>query len=164
MRMRAALILLLALALTACGGSGGKKKPPSGGFAEARGCSTLTVADVERLTGKTARKRDLAPAPEIRCSSVFFRGGSELVVALTERDGDAQTLKRLRAEKIQEAGATSAQPVSGFGEGAFVAAKRILGFRKGDSVVTLETGYSGRQLMLRVSELERIAQLVAGRL
>jgi hypothetical protein len=165
MWMRSALIVLLALALSGCIGSGDKEKTPSGSFAKARGCSTLTVDDIKRLTGKKTKKRDLAPSPEIRCSSVFFLGATELAVSISERDGDARTLKRLRTEKTHEVGATTTQPVSGLGEDAFVAGKRILGFRHGDTVVILETGYTGgTQLTLKVADLKRIGELVAERL
>lgn len=164
MRTRHAFIFAATiLALAGCGSSN-ERKTTSGGFAQARGCSTLTDTDVARVIGKRPAKRDLAPPPEdnVRCSSAFFLGGTELVVSITERAGDGGTLKRLRAAAAKDG--ASVRGASGLGDGAFVAGRRVLGFQRAGSVVTLETGYTGRRLILKVAELERLARLVAQRL
>jgi hypothetical protein len=115
------------------------------------------------VTGRRANRRDLAPSPEdpFRCSSGFVAGGAELVVGITMWDGGAQRLGRLRRELTRSYG-RSPSP-SGLGDDAFAAGGRIVGFRRGDAVIMLETGYSGRKLILRLGELERLARLVAGR-
>lgn len=158
--MRHALILAAAFALAGCGGSG--DKGATTGFAKARGCSTLTESDVAKVTGTKANKRDLAPPPEerARCSTAFFRGGTELVVSVTERGGGTPTLNRVRAALAKG----TPQRATGLGEDAFLINRRILGFRRGDDVVVLETGFSGRRLILTVAQLQRLARLVAERL
>jgi hypothetical protein len=162
MRMRHALILTAAFALVGCGGSG--DKGATTGFAKARGCSTLTESDVAKVTGTKANKLDLAPPPEerARCSTAFFRGGTELVVSITERDGGTPTLNRVRAALAKVEG--TPQRATAPGEDAFLINRRILGFRRGDDVVVLETGFSGRRLILTVGQLQRLARLVAQRL
>jgi len=164
MRTRHAVIFAAAiLALVGCGSSS-EPKTTSGGFPQARGCSTLTATDVARVIGKRPSRRDLAPPPEdnARCSSAFFLGGTELVISITERAGDGQTLKRVRAAAVKDG--ASVRPAPGLGDGAFVAGRRVLGFQRAGSVVTLETGYSGRRLILTVAQLERLARLAAQRL
>jgi len=165
-RIRQTLILAAVLALAGCNGSDGdNNKTTATGFAKARGCSSLTAADVAEVTGEKPNKRDLASSEEgVRCSTAFFRAATELVVSITERDGDARALKRLRAAQVAEHGAGAVRPASGLGEGAFVANKRTLGFQRGDSVVILETGYAGRRLVLTASQLEEIARMAAQRL
>jgi hypothetical protein len=95
---------------------------------------------------------------------VFFRGATELVVSITERDGDARTVKRLRAAEVTAHGPRSVRPAFDLGEGAFISEKRVVGFQRAGTVVTLETGYSGRRRILTVAELKRLAHLVAQRL
>jgi hypothetical protein len=164
--MRLAGIFVAVVALAGCNGSDDGGKKTSNGFAQAQGCSTLKAADVEEITGTKPSKRDLAPAAEenARCSSVFFEGGTELVVSVAERDGDAQTLKRLRDAEVTAHGAGSVRPASALGDGAFISQNRVVGFQRAGTVVTLETGYRGRQLILSVAELERLARVVAQRL
>jgi hypothetical protein len=163
---RPAVISAAVLVLVGCSSSSDGNKTTSNGFAKAQGCSTLTAADVAQVTRTKPSKRDLAPPPDakVRCSSAFFEGGTELVVSITERDGDTRTLKRLRAAEVSANGAGSVRPASDLGEGAFISEKRVAGFQRAGTVVTLETGYSGRRLILTVAELERLARLVAQRL
>jgi hypothetical protein len=163
MRGRRAALLACALLCAACDGSDKESQDGSGGFPAPRGCSTLTAADIQQVTGRRASRRDLAPSPEdpFRCSSGFFAGGSELVVGIKMWDGGARRLRRLRRELTRSYGRSSSP--SGLGDDAFAAGGRIIGFRRRDAVIMLETGYSGRKLILRLGELERLARLVAGR-
>jgi hypothetical protein len=159
MRNHFALLAASVFVLAGCSGSHGSRQ----GVPKTRGCSSLTADDVERVANTTPHKLDLNPSPteNIRCSTVFFAGQNELIVSVTEREGGAKGLRRLRARKVAEVGAASVRPASGLGQGAFVAQGRIISFRKGETVVTLETGYSssGRKL-LTLTQLERLAQIV----
>jgi hypothetical protein len=164
-QVRHAVIFAAVLALAGCSSSDESKTTPDG-FAQAQGCTTLKAADVAEITGTKPSKRDLAPSPEdkARCSSAFFEGGTELVVSIEERDGDAQTLKRLRAAEVTAHGAGSIRPASDLGDGAFISQNRVVSFQRAGTVVTLETGYRGRRLILSVAELKQLARLVAQRL
>jgi hypothetical protein len=161
MRRPFAIVVACALVLAGCDGSDENDSASP----EARGCSVLTADDVARVAGRTPFRRDLAPeqAARTRCSTAFFAGGSELVVSITEHTG-TRALQRLRAAQLAEHGAASVRPVPSLGKGAFVADKRILAFRRGESVVVLETGFSGRRRILTVAQLERLARLAAERL
>jgi hypothetical protein len=153
---------VLVLAGSGCGGSKSSRNTPM-----TRGCTSLTVEDVARVASRTPRKVDLNPSPteQIRCSTVFFAGPSELIVAVTEQDGGAKALRRLRATKVAQRGAASVRPAPSFGEGAFTAQGRLIIFRRGERVVTLETGYatSGKKV-LTLAQLQRLAHIVEPRL
>jgi hypothetical protein len=159
MRFSHAILAVLLLAVAGCGG--GKAQPTT------RGCSSLTAADIERITGSAPHELKLNPtaSARVRCSTVFFAGATQLVVSITERDGGAKALSRLRAMKIAERGRASVRPAVGLGDGAFLAEKRILGFRQGDRVVTLETGFDkqGKRL-LTAAQLVQLAHVIAPRL
>jgi len=163
--MRNHYVLLSAslFVLVGCGGSHASRQDTT----NTRGCSSLTADDVERVANRAPHKLDLNPpaTEHIRCSTVFFAGENELIVSVTEQAGGANKLRRLRARKVAEAGAASVRPVSGFGEGAFLAQGRIISFRRGQTVATLETGYSssGKKL-LTLAQLERLAKVVEPRL
>ena len=86
------------------------------------------------------------------------------MVSIAEQDGGTQALKGLRAAEVTAHGASSVRPAPDLGEGAFVSGKRVVAFQGAGTVVTLETGYSGRKLILTTAELKRIARLVAQRL
>ena len=162
MRNHYAVLAASLFVLAGCGGSHSSGQ----GTPKTRGCSSLTADDVERVANTTPHKLDLnPPRTDIRCSTVFFAGQNELIVSVTEREGGAKGLRRLRARKVAEGGAASVSPASGLGEGAFVAQGRIVSFRRGETVVTLETGYSssGRKL-LSLAQLERLARIVEPRL
>jgi hypothetical protein len=145
------------LVLAGCNGSDGGRNAGR----STHGCSGLTAADIAQLTGEMPQKRDLNP-PEgsgIRCSTVFAGAGGSLVLAVTEWDGDAKTLHRVRSTYVTRLGTGSVQSVPGLGQGAFVVRKRVLGFRRGATVTILETGYdsSGRRV-LTLAQLKRLAQ------
>ena len=166
MRVRLAVIVVAVVAVAGCNGSDDGSKKTSDGFAQAQGCSTLNASDVAEITGNKPTKRDLAPPPEekARCSSAFFEGGTELVISITEREGDARTLKRLRAAEVTAHGPRSVRAASDLGGGAFISQNRVVGFEHAGTVVTLETGYRGRRLILSIAQLKRLARLVAQRL
>jgi len=158
MRLSLAVVVIgSTLVLGGCNGSdGGRKAGPT-----THGCSTLTAADIAKVTGDTPQKRDLNPTKGsgIRCSTAFAGAGGSLVLAITEWDGDAKTLHRLRSTYVTRLGAGSVQSVPALGQGAFVARKRVLGFRRRATVTTLETGYdSSGSLVLTLAQLERLAQ------
>jgi hypothetical protein len=159
MRVHHALLVATLLVLAGCGGSAEKDRAGP----KTRGCSTLTAADVAQVFGRTPNKLDLNPPPleRVRCSTAFYGGPNEFVVTITERSGGAKTLRRLRARRS----AATVRPAPRLGESAFVAQGRLVGFRRGDSVVTLETGYNeSDKLVLTVAQLERLAQIVRQRL
>jgi hypothetical protein len=161
MRNHYALLAASLFVLAGCGGSHSSRQETS-----TRGCSSLAADDVEQVANRTPHKLDLNPprTEHIRCSTVFFAGQNELIVSVTEREGGAKALRRFRARKVAEAGAASVRPASGLGGGAFIAQGRIISFRRGETVVTLETGYSssGKKL-LTLAQLERLAQIVGPR-
>jgi hypothetical protein len=127
----------------------------------------LKAADVARVSGLTIQKVDVASDPglHITCSSVFG-SGYDIVATITQRVGGAKTLQRVRAKTAGDVGADQLKPDNRLGVGAFVARDRILVFRHGKWVVTLETGYSTTTHLpvLSVSKLERLAKIVSGRL
>jgi hypothetical protein len=165
-RMRTPSLPVLGLALGAlAGGAAAFASPQSTPSArlQVRGCLSLTVADVSRVVRISVKKQDLAPPDrQIRCSSVFFGGLGDVVVVIAERLGGGKTLDRLRRIQAGETGAAALQSVVGLGTDAFVFRRRLLAFRRGTRVVTLETGYStsGHEPVLSVAQLERLGRIV----
>jgi hypothetical protein len=171
MRNLSALTVSLGLFLsTGAAGSAGlvvpAVSPPP--LPRPHGCLILKVADVKRVARLQVQRRDIAsdPSARIRCSSLFFDAGGSLVVVITQRLGGKKALGRVRAKVALDVGAEWLRPDASFGPGAFVARQRILAFRRGQSVVTLETGYSmaSHKLVLSVAQLEQLARIVIRRL
>jgi hypothetical protein len=134
---------------------------------QVRGCSSLTVSEVSRVARIPVRKQALTPPErQVRCSTAFFGGFGDVVLVIAERLGGEKTLNRLRAVQAGQSGASMVRPVVGLGRGAFVFRQRLLAFRRGARVVTLETGYSttGGEPVLSVVQLERLARIVLQRL
>jgi hypothetical protein len=163
------ITLASALALAGCGGGSGGETSSTSPFPTAdqstrRGCAFLTVTDVARASGASVRREDLAPVPEIVCSSAYV-GAAGIVATVSELRGGLGALRRLRTAKSEELGSRTVERLPALGRGAFVARKRYLAFRRGERVIVLETGY-GRQgeLLLTVLELTRLAGLVSERL
>jgi hypothetical protein len=159
MRLSHAILVLALLTVAGCGDD--KSEPAT------RGCSSLTTADIKQITGAAPRELKLNPteSADVRCSTAFFSGATALVVGITERDGGARALSRLRAMLVAEHGRASVRPAAGLGEGAFIVEKRILSFRQGDRVVTLETGFdSNGTRLLTPAQLVQLAHVIARRL
>jgi hypothetical protein len=140
----------------------------TGALPRPHGCTTLKVIDVQRVSKLEVLSRPLAPPPtdRVQCATMFYGGVGDIVVVIMQRVGGAQTLSRVRATSAGQDGATALQPDAAFGPAAFVAHQRVLAFRHGRWVITLETGYSstGHQPVLSVAQLERLARIVTKRL
>src|SRR5437773_360330 len=82
----------------------------------------------------------------------------------TRPAGGASALARLRRAQAAQYGRL--ERLAAPGDGAYAVGGRIVGFRQGDTVVTLETGYAttGNGTVLTVAQLERLARAVAARL
>jgi hypothetical protein len=155
------------LIVAGCGG-GGRESPSASSAAQrtARGCAFVDPEDVARVAGAASvERRDLAGYEGVVCSSAFAGGAGELVASVTELEGGAEAMKRLRAAKTAELGAASVRTEAGLGGEAFLARKRYLAFRHDDRIVVLEAGYDPQgRLTLSVPQLGRLARLIAGRL
>jgi hypothetical protein len=165
-------VLVTLLAVAGCGGgkqaavttqthsSVPKPLPP-------RLCSSLNAADVTRVTGTSpVNERGLGrfPGSGRVCGSIYFDSAGSLLVQITEDLGSAAAIRKLRAGAEQQFSRAEVRSVRGFGEGAFLARRRILTFRRGGRIVTLQTGYlADGRLSLNVAELTRLGRLVAGR-
>jgi hypothetical protein len=175
----ASLSIVVALAAAACGGgthpdsrtgpvtdtTGGIETPTLPEFTT-KGCSFVKAEDVTRIApGREADRLDLAPGPEVACSTVFRGAGGSITAAVTELPGGTKALQTLRAAKAAELGDATVRPLPTLGQGAFIARNRYLAFARGSRVVIVETGYgSANDLILSVRQLTELAQLVAGRL
>jgi hypothetical protein len=166
----AALLCLVAVA--GCGSAKKDTAQPPNPFRAAEtprehGCSFVTTTDVTHVLGnEDVRRRDLAPDHGVACATAFWGGGSGAVFAVvTELDGGVQALSRLRAAKVGELGSAAVKPMPVLGPGAFLAKRRLLGFRHGQRVLVVETGYDQQgKLAISVSKLTKLARIVAARL
>jgi hypothetical protein len=152
-------------AAAGCGGSGSHASQSSTAPRSGRECSAVSTADIGKLTGTPPQLRALGSAPgqPIVCGSLFFGTTGEIVLAVTERAGGAPALQQLRKEDGAQEG--SATPVAPLGAGAFLAGKRILAFRHGDTVVRLEAGVQADGSgALTPPQLEQLAETIASRL
>lgn len=160
---------VLALAVTACDdSSSGHRRPAALGFPKPRGCRTLRAADVRRFAQINLLTRDLASQPDqrIHCSTMFYGGVGDVVLVITERTGGTRLLNRARRRDVVQLGTKSVRSLAALGPGAYLVQQRILSFRHGKWVVTLETGYSTSTHVpvLTVPQLEQLARIVIRRL
>lgn len=162
------IAIAAALASAACGGSDetASTSPfPTVVESTPRGCAYLSGAVVEDVSDATVQRQDLAPGPEVVCSTAFVGASGDFVAGVSELRGGLETLQGLRKAKIEEFGIGALEPQPVLGTGAFVVRKRYLAFRHSERVIVLETGYGSEgELLLTVSELRRLARLVSGRL
>ncbi len=128
----------------------------------------MTIADVAKVLGVTGiKKLVLGPLPTspILCGTVFFGGFGASFVTVTEWKDGPGALRRLRKAKAKELGSESIQPAAALGPGAFLARGRFLAFGRGTRVVSVESEYDQQgKLTLTVSQLERLARVLATRL
>jgi hypothetical protein len=162
-----AFSLGVALVMSACG-SGEPTEGSSSALPRPHGCSTLSESDVGNVAGLEVQKVDIASdsGRGIECSSMFGGGAGDIVAVVTQRLGGAKTLKRIRARAVHDFGADHVRPDGNLDAGAFVARNRMLVFRHGERVVTVESGYSRSSGLpvLTVAQLERLARMVGERL
>ena len=164
-----------ALLLAGCGSSHHRSPTPSltpaptrtGGTARAH-CAGLTTAAVQQLSGAgQVSAQDLAAEPGTRgfCGTAFVDGSGGLVVQVKAAAGSAADLRKGARFASTSAGGARPErirPLAGFGSGAWLVGRRVIGFRRGGRVVTVETGFntSGR-LSVPVSRLKAVARVAA---
>ena len=159
MRIVRSALLAGVLVLVGCGSSHGHSSVSRGE------CSSLTAEDVAAVIHSTPRSRALAGLPGERhvCGTLFSGPSGEIVVAIEERKGGAAAFARLRRTDVAQYG--QLQRISSLGKNAYAVGKRIAGFRRGDTIVRLESGFrsSGTGPVLTVAQLMRLAGTVASR-
>lgn len=117
-----------------------------------------------RIAGIAAvTQRALAPDPRDKqaCGTIFIDQSGSLVVQVAAARGDATDLRQAARVAAASGGATPlrVRPLPGFGTGAFIAGRRVIGFRRAGRVITVQTGYdrSGR-LAVGPGQLARLAR------
>ena len=166
MPMRSALgavaILLVTTAVAACGGEDTSTTGALTRTTKVEPCTSLSEEDVVRVSGLTDLRRFDFAFPEgenILCSTGWSSGAVTAVVTLTEREGGAAELRRLRSLQVSEVGKNAVVPYPSLGSGAFVAGKRYLAFLHDDRVITLETFLEdGARYVLTPGELAELAR------
>jgi len=177
---RAASPTLLAAALLVCGCGGGGSSGHTTSVGDAttspppqttgptgppsRRCGGLSSATVARIAGlASVTAQALAPDPRDKqaCGTIFIDGTGSLVVQVTARPGGATDLRQAARVAAASGGASPlhVRSLAGLGSGAFIAGKRVIGFRRGGRVITVQTGYdrSGR-LSVGPAQLARLAR------
>jgi hypothetical protein len=164
---------LLAAAVIAAAGCGGTKQAASTTTSQSgvqkplppEHCPSLSAKDVTRVTGiSSVNVRGLARFRDTGrlCGTIYFGSAGSLLVQLTEDVGAASALRRLRASAVAQFTRADVRPMPEFGDGAFLARRRILAFQRGGRIVTIQTGYQADgRLSLTVGELSRLGRLVA---
>jgi hypothetical protein len=177
MRWLTAAIVSIALVTTSCGGSQptggtGATTPNSGsasthvpnGGGPTKSCGSLTARDIVHVGSTRPSKEETlanSPGSRLHCSDVFADSSGGLILQLTEARGGRAALIGLRRASASEQGAASIRHLTRLGPEAFVA-RRMLGFVRGDQLVTLQTGYSADgKLHLTSAQLVRLAAIVA---
>jgi hypothetical protein len=172
--LRGTSALLVSVALVAGCGGGGKHSAQSAQTHSSvpkplppRLCASLRAGDVTRVTGvSSVNVRGLGrfPGTGRLCGTIYFDSAGSLLVQITEDVGGATALRRLRTAAEAQFSPVDVHPAPAFGAGAFLARRRVLTFRRGDRIVTLQTGYQpDGQLSLKVAELNGLGRLVRGR-
>lgn len=130
-------------------------------------CTWLTKDDLATVApGQPSSERTMAQTPgnNLRCATLFIDGSGYLILQTTEQTGDNAALATLRKQTASTLDPSAITPLPTLGPGAFVA-HRVLSFRHGDHLLTLQTGYSeDGHLELTPSQLIRLAQRAAPRI
>jgi hypothetical protein len=131
-------------------------------------CGGLTTATVQHLSGAgQVTAQDLAPDRGTRrfCGTAFVDGSGGLVVQVKAAAGSAADLRHTARFASTSAGGARAErirPLAGFGAGAWLVGHRVIGFRRGGRVVTVETGFdSAGRLSVPVARLKAVARAAA---
>jgi hypothetical protein len=172
LRSPSALLVVTVLAVAGCGG--GKQSAPAtqtqSGVQKPlvpELCSSLSGGDVTRVTGiSPVNERGLArfPGSGRLCGTIYFDTAGSLLAQITEDSGELAALRRLRATAESQFSRADVRSMPAFGDGAFLARRRILIFLRGGRIITLQTGYlPDGHLSLTVPQLTRLGRLVAGR-
>jgi hypothetical protein len=164
------------LALAGCGSSHHQPPAPSptpaptqtGSTGGGTHCAGLSTAAIQRLTAAgRVTAQDLAPDPGTRrfCGTAFVDGSGGLIVQVKAAAGSAADLRRSARFAATSAGGARPErirPLAGFGAGAWLAGRRVIGFRRAGRVVTVETGYNtAGRLSVPVRRLKGIARAAA---
>jgi len=178
MRGLFAAVAFVVLMLAGCGGGTSSTEPngsastpaPGGGSAptsgqSTRNCRALTQNDIVRVASVHPSKQGTlgkAPGGSLDCSTLFVDSSGQLILQLTETDGGRAALTGLHRATAAEVGAAAIRPVGSLGPGGF-AGGRVVGFMRGNRLVTLQTGYTATgQLELSPDQLVRLATIVHG--
>lgn len=165
--LAAIAITVVTVGIAACGGKDTSSVSSTGAVTRTtkmEPCTSLSEDDVVRVSGLTSLRRFDFTFPEgenILCSTGWSSGAVSAVVTITEREGGAAELRRLRSLQVNESGRKAVVAYPSLGSGAFLVEQRYLAFLRDDRAVTLETFRGdGGSYVLTARQLAQLADAV----